>query len=180
MRVGEHAAGVLISQNHVVTSTHCLTNYTRWFGGYYRILVSIMDQDVEVAKVTSQPTEENPLPFAVLTLRSHNLTRITSPACIGPYRPELIAAVVDWDESGKAVEKPVGMYRNRQCEHYVFENYKDNLMLCGTAGARVCGAPLLQLSEGHWMLVALGAGDAPPVARYVRLSPARKWLEELK
>lgn len=180
VRIADKAAGVLISERHVVTLEHCLSNYTRWFGGFYSFGVGILDQDVAVARVEVQSVHDNPLPLALLTLASHNFTRVSSPVCVGPYRRELIAAAVGWEKNGGMKEKPVSIYRKGQCSSYHGEEFKDDLMLCGSAGARLCGGPLLQLSQGRWMLVALGSGEPAPIARYVRLAPAQEWLESLK
>lgn len=182
VRIGDHAAGVLISHQHVVTLAHCLTNYRGWFGQFYSFGVEVLDEKNEVVRVQEQSTDYNPLPFALLTLGRHNTSvpsPIASPVCVGPYRHELIPVAVGWKENGSTQELSVNIYRGGQCASFN-QNYRYDLMLCGTSGAEVCGSPLLQLADGRWMLVALGSGDSTPVARYVRLDPARQWLEELK
>lgn len=180
VKIADDAAGVLISQRHVVTLANCLTNYTRWFGGFYSFGVEILDHSVAVDRIDTQDVIENIMPMALLTLASHNLTEVSYPVCVGPYSSELPSAAVGWDKNGdKKEEKLVTIYQKGQCLEYYRETYKIEKMLCGSAGARLCGSPVLQLAQGRWMLVALGSGEPAPVARYIRLTPAREWLESL-
>lgn len=180
VQVGDHAAGIAISDWHVVTLAHCLADYRRWFGGFYSFSVSALGQEIEVVRVKVQSMEENPLPLALLILESHNLTDIASSLCVGPYRDELVAAAVAWDLHGSMQQQPISTYRTGQCASFYGDGFRYDFMVCGSAGPKLCGGPLLQLVNGRWMLVGISAGDPDPIGRYVRLTPTRKWLEGFK
>lgn len=179
MQVDEKAAGVLLAPNHALTLAHCLSNYTRWFGGFYSFSINVFGEEVEVARVDVQSIEENPLPFALLTLKS-NLTSVFSPVCIGPYRQDLLPAAFGFAEAGKVRVQPVRIYRSGQCASFHSYGYVADTMLCGSAGVELCGGPLVQFADGSWMLIALSSGESPPLARYVGLASARWWLSKLK
>ncbi|XP_045111005.1 serine protease 53-like [Portunus trituberculatus] len=177
VRIGDRAAGVLLSQQHVITLEHCLEDYSLWYGGFSTFPVQVGEGSIVVPRVQAQGSEGGEFPLALLTLES-NLTWIPAPVCVGALQDGLLAAAVGWGDEGTLREEPLTLYRRGQC-NALYLNYNDDEMVCGGTGPMDCGAPLLQADDGRWMLVGLGVGDESSVARYVRLEPSREWLENV-
>lgn len=176
VRIGTKSVGVLLTQQHVVTLSHCIEDYSSWFGGYYHFYVEVGGFLVDVSRVEVQSVTGSSYSLALLTL-GEELTWIPVPVCVGTMQDGLLAAAVGWGGTNTLREEPIRLHLRGQCRGLFEENYEPHMMICGGPGPGDCGAPLLQSDDGRWMLVGLGVGDDTPVSRYVRLEPSRKWLE---
>ncbi|OWY99010.1 Trypsin protease GIP [Phytophthora megakarya] len=194
--------GTLISPTHVITASHCCTNYDlRWVSiGSHYINGSTDGEQIKVISIMNHPDYESwqfPNDFAILEL--------AKPSSIAP------AKLASADDSDFAVGKPATMfgwgyttnngsvsYELRGVEVPLWDDENcnrtmgtDNSMLCagGVANKDSCerdsGGPLILDTGKQDVLIGLsswgpspcGTESAPGV--YARISHARPWIDSI-
>lgn len=174
-RIDNTSAGALVSDRHVITLAQCISNYTRWFGGYFSFAVQVLGEVIDVRKVEVEEVD-HPHPLALLTLAEHNVTALTS-VCVGDYREDFPVDSFSWETmEGPTVKRPITVYPHSLCDGHS-DDIQHDLIICGSPEPIVCGSPLLQEHSERSVLVGLGIGEEYGISKYVNLSPAREWLD---